>query len=155
VTDIHDMLRRTRPRIPLTTAVGSVRENGLRHFQDAKAWMKNGLVDAVILMDYVDEPKQFGERIDPWLEIDAPVPVVPGLWFGRHRGQTVEEAVGQVKEEIEIARQKTGDFCIFSYAGLFDTREREPIQQRRQSEDVRAKRREILLPYLREIARSE
>jgi len=85
VGDIHTMLRRTKPHAALTASVGSVRERALRHHQDGRAWMERGIIDAAILMDYTDSPEEFGARIDPWLAYAVDVPVVPGLWFGRHR----------------------------------------------------------------------
>jgi uncharacterized lipoprotein YddW (UPF0748 family) len=139
VRAIRDMLRWTKPKAALTAAVGSVRENALRHFQDGRRWIDERLVDGVILMNYTDEPTEFGKRIQPWIAEQPPVPVVPGLWFGRHQGKSPEAAARAVKEQIEIARNLTGDFCIFSYAGLFGGGEQ------------RAVRREVLLPFLQEL----
>ena len=148
VGDIHRMLRRVRPTAALSASVGSVRERGLHHFQDGRAWIDNGFIDIVILMNYTDEPKEFAERITPWLDEDAKAPIVPGLWFGRHRDQTTEEATAAVVEQIEIARAMTGDFCVFAYSSMFDSSDDVLTNQADTQKSVRAKRRAILLPLL-------
>ena len=155
VGEIHKMLRRTRPTAALSASVGSIRERGLSHFQDGRTWIDNGFIDIVILMNYTDEPKVFAERIAPWLDADAKAPIVPGLWFGRHPEQTTEEAVADVAEEIEIARAMTGDFCVFAYSSLFDSSDEELAKQNEKQKNLRAKRREILLPLLREMKQAD
>jgi uncharacterized lipoprotein YddW (UPF0748 family) len=153
VADIHRMLRRTKPRAVLSAAAGSVRERALHHFQDARRWMDEGVIDVVILMNYTDSPETFAERIDPWLEGGVGVPVVPGLWFGRHEGKPAEEATAAVREQIEIARAKTGDFCVFAYASLFDSADERKLAKRStEQRGTRQIRRAILLPFLRELA---
>jgi len=142
VADIHAMLRRTKPGAVLTSAVGSIRKRGLSHFQDAQQWIDDGVIDAVILMDYTDDPVEFERRIEPWLAAKPDVPVVPGPWFGRHKGKTTEEATAVVKEQIGIAYERTGTFCIFAYASMFGS----------EGNTVQQKRREILLPFIAELA---
>jgi uncharacterized lipoprotein YddW (UPF0748 family) len=156
VADIHAMMRHTKPRAVLSASVGSVRKNALRHFQDARRWMADGIINVAFLMNYTDSPETFAERIDPWLEGGPEVPVVPGLWFGRHKGKPIEEATAAVKEQIEIARAKTGDFCVFAYASLFDSAdERELAKQDEKQRRTRATRREILLPFLQSLAEQD
>jgi uncharacterized lipoprotein YddW (UPF0748 family) len=153
VGQIHNMVRQTRPRAVISAAVGSVRELALHHFQDARQWMEDGIIDVAFLMDYTDSPEEFAGRIDPWLEVESEAVVVPGLWFGRHRDKSVEEATTAVKEQIEIAVEKTGDFCIFAYASLFDSADdRELARQSGRQRSVRQVRRETLLPFLRALA---
>ncbi|MBN2446879.1 MAG: family 10 glycosylhydrolase, partial [Phycisphaerae bacterium] len=132
VADIHKMMRWTKPKAALSASVGSVPESALRHFQDGRAWMSAGLLDLVFLMNYTDSPEEFSQRIDPWLaagktccglgcdRCTAP-PIAPGLWFGRHPGKSTEEISEAVKRQIEIAHEKTGNFCIFAYSSLFAT----------------------------------
>lgn len=152
VADIHGMIRRTKPEVVLSAAIGSVRERGLRHFQDGRRWMDDGIVDLVMLMNYTDSPEIFAERIEPWLADEPEVPVVPGLWFGRHRDKSVEEAVAAVKEQIEIAREKTGNFCVFAYSSLFDSADQKLTRQNQAQRRLRQTRREALLPFLNALA---
>ena len=155
VADIHAMLRRARPRAVLSASVGSVRESGLRHFQDGRRWMDDGILDVTLLMNYTDSPEQFAERIDPWLADEPDVPIVPGLWFGRHPGKSTEEATQAVREQIEIARAKTGNFCVFAYSSLFDSVDEELTRQNDRQRSTRQIRREILLPFLNELAEAD
>jgi len=156
VADIHEMMTQTKPEAVLSASVGSVRENGLKHFQDGQAWIERGLIDVVFLMNYTDSPAQFAERIEPWLTAAREVPIVPGLWFGRHRDESVAEAAEAVRKQIAIAVEKTGDFCLFSYAGLFDSAdETELAKQTEEQRLARQTRREILLPYITQLAGSD
>jgi uncharacterized lipoprotein YddW (UPF0748 family) len=152
VADIHAMMRRTRPRAVLSASVESVRERALHHFQDGRRWMDDGILDVAVLMNYTDSPAEFAERIDPWLANEPDVPVVPGLWFGRHPDTSAEQATQAVKEQIQIAREKTGNFCIFAYSSLFDSVDQELARQNEQRKSTRQIRREILLPFLNELA---
>ncbi|MBU0638864.1 MAG: family 10 glycosylhydrolase [Planctomycetes bacterium] len=149
VADIHGMLRRTRPSAALSAAIGSVRERALHHFQDGRQWIADGVIDIVILMNYTDSPTEFGQRIDPWVADGSPVPIVPGLWFGRHPDTPLREAVAMVGEQVDIAREKTGNFCVFAYSSLFDSADEELTSQNERQRNTRAVRREILLPRLK------
>ncbi len=155
VADIHDMMRRAKADAALSASVGSVRENALRHFQDGRRWMDEGDLDFAILMNYTDSPEEFAQRIEPWLADRPDVPVVPGLWFGRHQGKPVEEATDAVQQQIDIAREQTGNFCIFAYASLFDSPDEELTDQSEAQKRRRQTRREILLPSLRELAEQD
>ncbi len=144
VSEIRAMVKRTKPQVVLTAAVGAVPDRALRHFQDGRRWAAEGLVDAVYLMNYTDSIEEFERRIGPWLTPPPRAAVVPGPWFGRHSGKTPQEAAEVVKQQIEIARRLTGNFCLFSYAGLFETRERAAAMQ----PTLRQQRQAVLLPYL-------
>jgi len=152
VADIHEMLRKTRPDALLSASVGSVRERALHHFQDGRQWADDGVIDALILMNYTDDPQVFADRIGPWLEDGVDVPIIPGLWFGRHKGKTTELATEAVKEQIEIGHAKTGHFCVFAYSSLFDSVNAERNARQR---SVRQIRRDVLLPVLSELAAEE
>lgn len=149
VSDIKTMMEDTRPSAELTAAVGSVRENALRHFQDGQKWITDGLLDGVVLMNYTDDPAVFSQRMDPWLAIDTHVPIVPGLWFGRHPGMTPEQASEVVARQVEIARERTGGFCVFAYSSLFDSRNEVLARQNDEQHTVRKIRREVVLPAVR------
>ncbi len=152
VDDIHAMMQKTRPQAALSAAVGSIHKRALHHFQDSEAWLQRDLLDLVILMNYTDDPQVFGQRIDAWMTNQPKVPVVPGLWFGRHQGKTVEAAMAAVIEQIKIAREKTGNFCLFAYSSLFDSTDTELTKQNQKQQKLRRTRRAILLPVLKELA---
>ncbi len=164
VRDIHDMLRVTKPEAVLTASVGTSR--GAEHFRDDRRWVREKLLDAAFPMNYTDSADTFAKRIDSWLEDKPAVPLVPGLWFGRHPGKSPEEVAAAVRQQIEIAREKTGNFCLFSYASLFDTHPGNAVtpdpeattqattQMTRaaQRQSAKAIRREVLVPYLAGLA---
>jgi uncharacterized lipoprotein YddW (UPF0748 family) len=133
VVDIHKMLRSTRPGAVLSSACGSVRRSALSHYQDAERWMALGAIDQVYLMNYTRDPAEFNRRIQPWLPSRKQTRIVPGLSIGDDASQSV--AIAQ--QEIQIARETTGDFCIFAYSSVFGRS---------------AARGAALVPYLRSLA---
>jgi uncharacterized lipoprotein YddW (UPF0748 family) len=155
VADIHDMIAETKPSVVLSAAIGSVRRRALHHFQDGRQWMKDGSIDAVLLMNYTDDPVQFANRIDPWLDPPPTASIVPGLWFGKHKGRTTEEAMVLVQMQIATARVKTDNFCIFAYSSLFDGVDKELTSQSGQARSKRQIRRDVLLPYLQKMAETD
>ncbi len=153
VAEIHQMLREARPGAELSSAAGSVRHRALHHFQDARAWIARGAIDRVYLMNYTDDPDVFRARTDAWLLDGYDVPIVPGLWFGRHRERTTADAARIVVEQIESAREVTGSYCVFAYSSLFDSVDTELTTQDEQQREIRKTRREIILPMIRAYAR--
>ncbi len=150
VADIHAMMRHTKPKAALSAAVGSVRERALHHFQDGRQWIDEGIIDIVLLMNYTDSPDTFAGRIDPWMADDPAAPIVPGLWFGRHA--SVDAGIQAVKEQIAIAEEKTGNFCVFAYSSLFDSQDEELTAQDSKQRATRHSRREVLVPVIQEMA---
>lgn len=153
VADIRAMLRAVRPEIVLTSAAGSVRANALRHFQDAQLWMEQGYIDGVVLMNYTDDPATFAARLEPWLAIKSNTAIIPGMWFGRPGDRTTEEVAEDGREQIQIALEKTGNYCVFAYSSLFDSTDDELTNQSTAEQGKRAVRREIVLPYLQQVAK--
>lgn len=153
VADIHDMLRRTRPGAALTTAAGVVAKNALKHHQDSRAWIQQGLVDAVMHMNYTNNTTTFYSRQALWLDIEGPAALVPGLWFGKH--ETALESSDAVMGQIAVARDVTGHFCVFAYSALFDSTDEDLTSQDDAQRALRAERRELLLPYLKQIAEQD
>lgn len=149
VSDIRGALRESRPRAVLTAAVGAKRANGLTHFQDGYAWLDRGSVDAVILMNYTPDIETFSARLEPWLTDRPKARVVPGLWFARKKGADEAERIAEVAQEIQHSREKTGDFCVFSYSALFDSTDQELNPQTEETRKLRAMRREKLIPVIR------
>ncbi len=154
VADIHQMMRRTRPRAVLSTAASVRPESATRaHFQDCRGWIDRDLVDMVFLMNYTDSPDTFRERLEPWLPYTSQTVIVPGLWFGR---QPVDKGIQAVQEQIDIARELTGNFCIFSYSSLFDSRDEGEVSPRSaRHHEARQRRREVLIPYMQTLAGKE
>ncbi len=155
VADIQAMLRDVRPTAVLSASVGSVPKRALHHFQDGRGWVNQGLMDMIILMNYTDSTEDFAGRIEPWLTPESQVPIVPGLWFGKHPDRPIAEAVGVVRDQIEVARAKTGNFCVFSYSSMFDSSDDQLTDQGSEQRDLRATRRDVLMPYLAELVEQD
>lgn len=150
--DVRAMQRRTRPTAVLSVAVGAVRDKALTHFQDAQAWIEQGLLDWVMPMNYVAAPADFKLRLEPWMQAvrDRPVRLVSGLSIGAQQGKPPLDAALQVQQQIEIAREASDSYCIFAYASLFDSPS-ELEGARAGADDVaeRRQRREAILPAIR------
>lgn len=168
VSDLHKMLRKERPQAVLSASVGAAGGFKLRRFQDPRVWRKEGSIDALVLMNYTDDPDEFSQRIDTWLTPEAAAPatdgsrfrdavpatvICPGAWFGRHPNKTATQAAEVVQAQLEIARQKTGNFCIFSYSSLFDGRNADADGPRAaRGKEQRAARRTVIVPYVQQCA---
>jgi uncharacterized lipoprotein YddW (UPF0748 family) len=147
VADIHAMVRDENPRAVLSSAAGSVRERALHHFQDARAWMERGHIDAVFLMNYTPDVELFDKRIDPWLEIETDARVIPGMMV-RRRNQPARD-LETAQALIDTARARTGDYCVFAYSSIFgNTRADAPAAK---ASEFRGE----LVDYLADIAESE
>ncbi|MCP4591492.1 MAG: family 10 glycosylhydrolase [bacterium] len=149
VADIHDMIQKTKPEVVLSAAVGSIRERALSHHQDSYTWIEAGSIDAMLLMNYTNSPQTFRERIEPWLETGYRVPIVPGLWFGKiNKDRSVDQGAKSVNEQIKIARELTGNFCVFAYSSIFDSDDDQLTKQNKKEGAKREQRRKIVLPLL-------
>ncbi len=150
VGEIRSMLRRTRPKAALTSAVGSVPKNALTHFQDGQGWVRAGLVDAVFLMNYTPTPEEFEKRLSAWLPPPGPARVIGGLSIGSHARKAAEAGAADVVRQIQIGREKTGDTCVFAYSYLFDSADAGELEPRAaQQREIKKARRDIILPVLR------
>lgn len=151
VADIHKMVKRTRPNAKLTAAVGSVRANGLKHFQDAEKWMRDGIIDNVYLMNYTSSVPKFAQRLGPWLMVESKANVIPGLSIRDTLSPkpSADIAVGQ----IDVAVNSMQDFAIFAYSSLFDSPNREFAKQSGPEAQKRAIRRDIVIPKIQTLAR--
>ena len=120
VADIRMMVRWTRPSAALSASVGAEYEESLRYFRDDRRWAQEKLIDAAFLMNYRPDLASFDARLAGWLPLQDTVTVVPGLWFAP-RTDTAK-GIDVVRQQIQSALQKTGNFCVFSYGSLFDVR---------------------------------
>ncbi len=155
VADIRSMMRRTRPSAALSASVGADYGESLRYFRDDRQWVREGLIDAAFPMCYERDLAGFDEGVSEWLPLRDEVTVVPGLWFAPQ----IETAAGidVVRQQILSAAQKTGNYCVFSYASIFDVRdnrdrfgeENAPVVDQEMLKQRRQARREALLPVTR------
>jgi uncharacterized lipoprotein YddW (UPF0748 family) len=150
VREIRQGLNQTRSSVALTAAASSVADRArTRYFQDAQGWLRENLVDAIMMMNYTDDPEQFAKRNEPWLAVETEGQIVPGLWFGRHKGKTDAEATEAVRAQIERAVAQSGNVCVFAYSSLFERRAQDDIAPDSAEPSQRQVRREMLLPITR------
>ena len=143
--DVRKMMLKTKPRAALTTAVGASPEDARRkHFQDARQWIKEGLVDAVFPMNYAKDLGSYGQRLAEWTAMKPHVPVITGIMFDKRDGSTVRAQVG-------TARKAAGHFSAFAYNSLFERYDRQGRPAQDGQSPSRAALRRELIPYLRGI----
>jgi uncharacterized lipoprotein YddW (UPF0748 family) len=155
VADIHDMMRANRPRAALTASVGSDPESSVRHFRDEKAWIQRKLIDAAFPMNYKSDLETFKTGLASWLPPSEDMPIVPGMWFASRIAPEAQPEVA--RQQIEYAIQTTGNVCVFSYASLFDSSDRDELAPARdgnagdraeRQRQLREKRRQAILPLI-------
>jgi uncharacterized lipoprotein YddW (UPF0748 family) len=113
VAAIRAALRATRP-VALTAAVFADREVALRKVhQDWSAWAAQGLVDALLPMNYTEDDPTFDRRVADAVAA-SDVPVIVGI--GAHRHHVPAQSLRQI--DAAQAAGATG-YCLFSYAKLF------------------------------------
>jgi len=145
VRDIRWMMQQTRPRAALTAAVGSSPEEARRrHFQDAVAWIREGLVDAVFPMNYAENMRLYEQRLVTWRSLEAPVVVVMGVKFDKRDADTV---TGQV----DRAHRAGGHFCAFAYNSLFERLDEHGRPVFDAQSRSRAGLRRAVIPYLQRL----
>ncbi len=146
VRDIHRMVRDVSPRLVLSAAVGADPDKSRRrHFQDAKRWISEGLVDAIYPMNYSGDVRAYDKILSVWSAMRSPVPVVIGVMFDKRDGSLVVQ-------QIDHTSRSGSHFAAFAYNSLFerlDARGRRLIDE--QSLARRALRRRVI-PYLRRLA---
>jgi uncharacterized lipoprotein YddW (UPF0748 family) len=110
--DIRTMMRATKPGLELSAAVGARFENALTHFQDAKEWLAQDLVDVVYPMNYTASLEEFQARSAVWLPLAAGGKVVMGM--------SAEKAAVDVNQaQLAHALRAFGGSSIFAYGSLF------------------------------------
>ena len=145
---IRAMLRAARPKAELSSAVGPVPENALaHHFQDAKTWLAEKLVDCVYPMNYTADRKVFAERSQHWKEIAGAGRVVMGV--------RLEGDPAVVHDELASAAADFRGYSGFAYSALFDSPNTAIDAQDAEARAKRAALRKLLLPLLQDLARSK
>lgn len=147
--EIRRQVRQERPNLELSAAVGPEPERALEHhFQDARTWAKEGLVDALYPMNYTRDRALFEKRMAMWREVAKDVPVVMGLRIDSNDIATHEQ---QLAESLKDFR----GYSIFAYSSLFDSPNDEIEVQTKEAQDQRLARRVALLPILRKLSRGD
>lgn len=141
VHDIRNTINRRRPGATLTAAVWRDPYVGYRDYlQNSVAWLRAGLVDAVMPMAYTEKPGQFEADISAYRQLAPGRRVVPGLGIYMHRDDET------MRTQLRQCAGWGGDYALFSYESLFPTagdRNAAP-QARADAQRARYVRREVL-----------
>ena len=116
VASIRQMLDRRRPGATLTAAV--VRNPRTAYdsfFQNGVAWLRTGMVDALLPMAYSEQLGPFEADIAAYREAVGGRRIVPGVGIYKH---TNGEAT---RRQLARCADWGGDFALFSYESLYPT----------------------------------
>jgi uncharacterized lipoprotein YddW (UPF0748 family) len=116
VDEIRQAINHRRPGATLTAAVWRNPEIGYRDYlQNSVAWLRAGLVDAVMPMAYTTKLEQFDTDINTYKRLCGPRRVVPGVGVYEHKTRA------NMDEQLRHCMSWGGDFALFSYESLFPT----------------------------------
>lgn len=145
VAEIRDMLTRTRGRVTLTAAVWSTPTVGVRdYFQNGLAWLRSGLVDAVMPMAYTADSEALARYVGSYKNAAPGSHVIPGLGIYKHTTRA------QMRAQLRRCIAWGGDFALFSYDSLHPTvrdRTRQGVPAAEKA--LRAVRRAVLGEFVR------
>jgi uncharacterized lipoprotein YddW (UPF0748 family) len=116
VAEIRAAVDRRRPGATLSAAVMRNPTSAARDcFQNGVAWLRTGLVDALLPMAYTEKAGEFEASIAAYRELVGPCRLIPGVGIYKHASD------GVMREQLIRCMQWGGDFCLFSYASLYAT----------------------------------
>ncbi len=112
------MISRRRSGATLTAAVYHLPAEGYNlYLQNSIAWLRSGLVDAVMPMAYTDQIGVFDRYIRSYYEVAPKGRIIPGVGLFKHRD------ADQTREQVRWCQAWRGDMALFSYASLCSTAE--------------------------------
>jgi len=138
VRAINVMINLTKPKVVLSAAVGADPDSHRHvHFQDSIRWLREGLVDWVIPMNYTSNPREFAQRNQRFIPRLYRARLVPGLMVDRAELNEAQ-TIAHVRRQIDISRGQAKGYCLFAYSSLFgrgavDPASRHRFLQRRQA----------------------
>jgi uncharacterized lipoprotein YddW (UPF0748 family) len=137
------MLDRRRPGATLTAAVTRNPYAAYEHFfQNGVAWLRSGLVDALLPMIYTDELGSFVAGCNAYERLVGKRRIIPGVGIYKHNNTLT------MQQQLAHCVARGGDFALFSYDSLYVThqdRNGNGPSSRKQKE--RALRRQVLAEF--------
>ena len=146
VREIHRKVHEYKPYLEISAAVGPVPEVAkATHFQDVKAWIKEGLVDTVYPMNYTRDAKVFDERVALWKDLAGSTPVVMGV--------RIDDNIETDRAQLETVLHTFRGYSLFAYSSLFDSPNTALEKQDEATRDRRDLVRKALIPQLTDLSR--
>jgi uncharacterized lipoprotein YddW (UPF0748 family) len=106
--DIRTMLRRSAPEVKLTAACLPDIEHARRDtFQDAPQWLREGLIDSVVVMNYTADTRLFQKRQETWRRVGGNR-AAAGLGVYMHKNPQT------TLEQVQLAHGWGAGFVLFS-----------------------------------------
>lgn len=116
VAQIRGMLKRLRPDATLTAATwGNPNDGEKLFFQQARTWLRRGLLDAATPMTYTADAAKFARDIRAYRD---PVPnahLLPGIGLYKHT------SLPSLALQFEQCARWDGRYALFSYASIYAT----------------------------------
>jgi uncharacterized lipoprotein YddW (UPF0748 family) len=118
VAEIRTAVNRRRPGATLTAAVvRNPRSAYDQYFQNGVAWLRTGLVDALMPMAYTDKLAEFESDIGAYRRLAGSGRIVPAVGIYKHN------TAAAMREQLSRCNDWGGDFAVFSYGSLYPTHE--------------------------------
>ncbi|MCJ7587585.1 MAG: family 10 glycosylhydrolase [Candidatus Aminicenantes bacterium] len=113
VKEVHDRAKSIRPAVRISAAVFSDYPDCRESVgQDWLDWIRAGILDFVLPMDYTPDSSAFAETVRRQLrQVGGRLPVRPGIGVSSE-GLPLDQVIVQV---LETRKQKTGGFILFDY----------------------------------------
>lgn len=144
VAEIRGAIDRRRPGATLTAAVWRNPILGYRDYlQNSVAWLRTGLVDALMPMAYTEKFNQFDGDIDTYRSLVGNRPVVPGVGIYQHKNPE------QMRTQLARCWDWGGSFALFSYDSLFPTAGDRPTGPTPDTVELRHEHRAVLNEFIR------
>ena len=116
VGEIRQTLDRRRPGATLTAAVTRNPNSAYEQFfQNGVAWLRSGLVDALLPMIYTEKLSDFVGNVNAYRHLVGNRRVIPGVGIYKHNTQTA------MRQQLAHCTDRGGDFALFSYDSLHVT----------------------------------
>ncbi len=148
VRGIRKAVKGARGTVELSAAVGPAPEKSAgTYFQDSRAWLAEGLLDAVYPMNYAADLATFEQRCQVWREIAGDARVVMGIMLGG-------KDVAAHRDQLALAQRMFPGWCLFAYAKVWDSPGDALESQSEAARKERAELRKALVPLLLQFART-
>jgi uncharacterized lipoprotein YddW (UPF0748 family) len=142
VVSIRSTLTHRRPGATLTAAVWRDPYVGFRDYlQNSVAWLRSGVVDAVMPMAYSEKSGDFQDNINAYRRLAGDRRIVPGLGIYLHK------RADDTAAQLEACRQWSSGYALFSYESIFATAADRASEPSAEVQRLRYARRGVVRQY--------